>query len=141
MKILRARFLSAFGFHLFLGGLLVAALAGCDHQDVKVYKLAKDPSGAKPPGELPMASMIGSTPAAQPHLKWTLPAGWTEVPAGQMRVASFVVKGADGQQADVSIIPLPGGAGGDASNVNRWRGQVGLPTVSPEELSQAAMMI
>ncbi|MEI8313818.1 MAG: hypothetical protein WCG79_00050 [Verrucomicrobiota bacterium] len=51
-----------------------------------------------------------------------------------MRVASFKITGADGKQADVSVIPLPGGAGGDLSNVNRWRGQVGLAPVAEEEL-------
>jgi hypothetical protein len=46
-----------------------------------------------------------------------------------MRVASFRVTGKDGKQADVSVIPLPGLAGSDLDNVNRWRGQVGLPSV------------
>jgi len=31
---------------------------------------------------------------------------------------------------------LPGGAGGDAANVNRWRGQVGLPAASADELQK-----
>jgi len=52
------------------------------------------------------------------------PEGWNEVPPGEMRVASFNVK-KDGKQADVSVIPLPGDAGGDAANVNRWRWTVG----------------
>jgi len=73
---------------------------------------------------------------AKPQLKWTLPEGWQEIAPGEMRVASFRITGKDGKQADVSVIPLPGMAGGDLNNVNRWRGQVGLPPVSTEELTK-----
>ncbi len=55
-----------------------------------------------------------------------------------MRVASFKVAGANGKQVDVSVIPLPGMAGTDSANVNRWRGQVGLPTVTDDELQKTA---
>ena len=55
-----------------------------------------------------------------------------------MRVASFKIQGQNGKQADVSVIPLPGLAGSDEANVNRWRGQVGLPPVSPDELKKSA---
>ena len=40
--------------------------------------------------------------------------------------------------ADVSVIPLPGMAGRDIDNVNRWRGQVGLAPVSEGELGKLA---
>jgi len=75
---------------------------------------------------------------SQPKLKWTSPEGWQEVAPGEMRVASFRVRGEGGKEADVSVIPLPGMAGGDLSNVNRWRGQVGLPPVTEEELARLA---
>ena len=55
-----------------------------------------------------------------------------------MRVASFKVNGVDGKSADVSVIPLPGLAGSDDANVNRWRGQVGLSPASPDELKKSA---
>ncbi len=58
-----------------------------------------------------------------------------------MRVASFKVAGTDGKQADVSVVPLPGEAGGDFSNVNRWRGQVSLPPVSEDELTKLAQSV
>src|ERR1051326_6241842 len=38
--------------------------------------------------------------------------------------------------ADVSVIPLPGMAGRDVDNVNRWRGQVGLAPVDEAELGK-----
>jgi len=58
-----------------------------------------------------------------------------------MRAASFRVAGKDGKQADVSVIPLPGLAGSDLDNVNRWRGQVGLPAVSDAELVKLAQPV
>jgi hypothetical protein len=73
-----------------------------------------------------------------PQLTWKTPEGWTEVPPTEMRVASFKVTGANGKQADVSVVPLPGMPGSDDANVNRWRGQVGLSPVSSEELKKSA---
>ena len=58
-----------------------------------------------------------------------------------MRVASFKIVDTNGKQADVSVIPLPGEAGGDFSNVNRWRGQVGLAPVSEDELKKLAQLV
>jgi hypothetical protein len=79
-----------------------------------------------------------SSESAQSPLAWTKPDGWTEVPPSEMRLASFKVAGANGKQADVSIVPLPGMAGTDDANVNRWRGQVGLSDVSSDELQKSA---
>ena len=93
------------------------------------------------PAEMPANSPDLAGPAAGPQLKWKTPAGWQEIPPGTMRVASFKVAGADGKQADVSVIPLPGGAGGDFSNVNRWRGQVGLAPVDEAELVKLAQPV
>ncbi len=73
-----------------------------------------------------------------PQFTWKTPDGWQELAASEFRVASFKITGQDGQQADVSVIPLPGMAGGDLSNVNRWRGQVGQPPVSEEQLKTLA---
>jgi len=55
-----------------------------------------------------------------------------------MRVGSFRVKGNSGKLADVSIVPLPGLAGSDLANVNRWRGMVGQPEVAEADLPKLA---
>jgi len=91
--------------------------------------------------ELPAGHPDISDAAAKPQLTWKVPAGWTELPPGEIRVASFKVAGNDGQQADVSVTPLPGVAGDDLSNVNRWRGQVGQPPVTEEELKAAVQAV
>lgn len=137
---------------------LLLLAAGCHRDDVKVYRIAKDqdhasqpaapalptdsPNPKLPPGHPDISTMPGApgmaSASAAPQLTWKTPAGWTEVPPSEMRVASFKVSGAGGKQADVSVVPLPGMAGTDAGNVNRWRGQVGLPETTDNELQKAA---
>ena len=124
----------------------LALLAGCGRDDVKVYRIAKTdnsgtaapatpgmpPSGTTPPGD--MTAPATADQSASPQLTWTLPAGWVQKPAAEMRLASFSAPGRNGQMVDVSIVPLPGMGGGDLNNVNRWRGQVGLDPIQDAEL-------
>lgn len=121
-------------------GLLLSACGREDPQSYRVPKETPAMTSAGLPSGHPDVSASGPDAAAAPapRLSWTKPEGWNEAPAGQMRVASFNVKGDDGKLADVSVIPLPGAAGGTESNVNRWRGQVGLLPLSAEELAKAA---
>ena len=140
--------------------LMLLAATGCHRDDVKVYRIVKEqdqssqpaapalptdsPNPKLPPGHPDISSIPGGGPASAtgaPQLTWKTPAGWTEVTPGEMRVASFKVAGADGKQADVSVIPLPGMAGTDAANVNRWRGQVGQSVLTDDELQKAAEKI
>jgi hypothetical protein len=44
-----------------------------------------------------------------------------------MQVAKFKVPEKDGGKAEVAISIFPSDTGGVASNVKRWRGQIGLP--------------
>jgi len=143
---------------LILTPLLFLA-AGCQRDGIKVYHVAKDQEPAQqqaapvppadsanpamPPGhpDISSAPAMAAPPAsesAQSPLTWTKPDGWTEVPPSEMRLASFKMAGANGKQADVSIVPLPGMAGTDDANVNRWRGQVGLSDASSDELQKSA---
>ena len=132
------------------GALLLAA--GCRREEVSSYRVAKDvppgveaaagdPLGAShrpaaPPPGTPAATppgmppgMVGDVPApprpsGAAALKWKLPSGWGESFPGGMRFATFKVPGAG--KIDGSVVTLPGDAGGELPNVNRWRGQIGL---------------
>ncbi len=74
-------------------------------------------------------------------LDYDLPEGWKEQSAaGKMWAAGFRVE-ADGQSAEVTVTPLGGPAGGVAGNVNRWRGQVGLPEVSEDQITKESQSI
>ena len=122
---------------------LAVALAGCGRDGVQVYRVAKESSSAadQAPAAAGLPAGHPDTGNAMPTLEWKLPAGWQEAPPGEMRVASFRVPGKDAKQADVSVIPLPGMAGGDLGNVNRWRGQVGLAAVTEAELAKLAQPV
>jgi hypothetical protein len=74
-------------------------------------------------------------------LDFDLPEGWKEQSAaGKMWAAGFRVD-ADGQSAEITVTPLGGPAGGIAGNVNRWRGQVGLPESSEEQIMKESQTI
>jgi hypothetical protein len=120
---------------------LLAALAGCGRGQVQEYRVAKEPIQAQPqPTALPPGHP-DTAGAAAPRLEYKRPGDWQETPPGEMRAASFRVTGKDGKQADVSVVPLPGLAGSDLDNVNRWRGQVGQAAVSDAELVKVAQPV
>lgn len=114
-----------------------ATLAGCRKDEVHAYRVPKDKNppmlpgmaGAAPGGGNADATAAASAPAA---LQWTAPETWQELPAAGMRRGSFTINGDDGATADLSVIAFPGEAGGLASNLNRWRGQIGLPALDAD---------
>ena len=57
-----------------------------------------------------------------------------------MRLASFEIPG-DGEPGDVSVSNLSGTGGGLLSNVNRWRGQVGMAPLDDAGLAREAVSI
>ncbi len=121
-----------------LAGILAVTFAGCGRDDVKVHQLPKESSAPQPMPKMQSGDLLQIAPGPAPaHLTWTLPQGWEEQTPGEMRVASFSVRGSEGT-ADVSVVPLSGAAGGDLANVNRWRGQVGLPPIAADGLKGEA---
>ena len=91
-----------------------------------------------PPGMPPgMAGDVPAppTPSGAAALKWKLPSGWGESFPGGMRFATFKVPGAG--KIDGSVVTLPGDAGGELPNVNRWRGQIGLGPTDDAGLAAA----
>ena len=88
------------------------------------------PAGDMPAGQVPAPPR----PSAQMALKWTLPKGWTETPGSGMRYATLTPPG--GGRVEMSVVVLPGAAGGEMANVNRWRGQIGLPPLDDAALTE-----
>ena len=103
---------------------------------------------APAPISVPMsANSGGSTNAPTPPpiepsqgapLRYKLPPGWEEKPLSPMRLASFKAVAPNGKEADVSVVSLPGMAGGDLANVNRWRGQMNLGAIDENTLAKNA---
>ena len=71
-------------------------------------------------------------------VQYALPPNWQEKPLSPMRLASFKAIAPNGKEADISVVSLPGSAGGDLANVNRWRGQVKLGPIDADALKRAA---
>ncbi len=122
----RARVLGRAGLPILFLGLA----AGCNTSQVAHYRVPKGSDSAAaqamPPMGMPPGAMPGGAGApAQAHLQWTLPEGWTQEPGSGMRAATL--KPPVAGKVDVSVVMLPGTAGGELANVNRWRNQLGLP--------------
>jgi hypothetical protein len=72
--------------------------------------------------------------AASTRPVWEVPPGWTEAAPTQMLLAKFLLSGQGADKAEVTVSVFPGDVGGLLANVNRWRGQLGLPPASQSEL-------
>lgn len=93
------------------------------------------PAAGAPAAGAPAGDTHGLQTASGPGLTWTAPSTWQTKAASMMRKATFTITGDGGATAELAVSAFPGDVGGDAANVNRWRGQVGLP-----ELGEAAAL-
>ena len=69
---------------------------------------------------------------------WEVPPAWKEAPPSQLLLAKFLVPGEGARKVEVTVSVFPQDAGGVLDNVNRWRGQLGLPAVAAGELEKVA---
>lgn len=127
----------------FFLALLVCLLPCCQREEVTRFQIGKRPAGETvtaavaqlSPGMQPPPGMAGEVPpppVPKSGLRWTLPAGWSATAPGGMRYATL--KPPVGGTIDVSVVVLQGPAGGELSNVNRWRGQLGLGSIDQAAL-------
>lgn len=142
--------------------LTTLILASCKDRHVTAYRAPKDPAPVTPAGQAATGQVSGELPPDHPpigggtaapgagsnmantavptaggsDLKWTAPDSWIPKAGSAMRKGSYAVK-RDGAEADFAITAFPGDTGGLHANLNRWRGQVGLPPASPAELDAA----
>lgn len=86
------------------------------------------PPMANPAAAKPAAAKAPEPPATEEpgEIKYQKPAEWTQVPPKMFTIAAF--EATDGSQK--VVISLSRAGGSKVANVNRWRGQLGLP---PEE--------
>jgi len=110
---------------------MAALSAGCGKGEIQVYRVPKEkPSLRTDDGRDP-------PPAAMPSLAWKLPPGWEEKGPGRMSVASFSIPGKDGQEAEVSVMPMPGESASNLSLlVNIVRQGAGMGPIGDEELAR-----
>ncbi len=145
---------------LFLFTTLTLAGAACRDQKVTAYRVPKekDPElpGAVSPVTAPTANapvMPGAAGGTNPNmaatpvvtatgadLVWDAPAAWKSKAASAMRKATYIV-GDAGAEAELSITAFPNDVGGEAANINRWRGQVSLPPLAEAEMAGAVQRL
>jgi hypothetical protein len=116
---------------------LLLALAGCRRAEVTHYEVKKTAETQAPSAFAMDGAGVPDSPAERltSTLEWTLPKGWTESRAAGVRYAT--IKPAVNGKVDVSVVVLPGPAGGELANVNRWRGQIGLGAIDEPTLAKA----
>jgi hypothetical protein len=71
-----------------------------------------------------------------PPVTWTVPQGWQREAGAGLRFATFRC-GAKDNPLEVTVTPLGREAGSLASNINRWRDQLGLPPADEKELAKS----
>src|SRR5688572_9695207 len=92
-----------------------------------------------PSGEKPVSANTEKSPAAgKPNFK--APENWKTKAPGAMVASAYNVEDAAGQ-AEVTISKFPGDVGGMVANIQRWKGQLGLPAGTAEEARKSAEMI
>lgn len=101
----------------------------CRNEEIKQYQVPKANS---------LKTVVTPATNAQRDFVFVTPDGWESEPPSEMRLASF--KTAEG--GDISVVNLPSQSGDLKSNVNRWRGQVGLsPLETDDEVSKTLRAI
>jgi hypothetical protein len=102
-----------------------------------------------PPGHPPVGPAANPAGASSPSvdsgisgdLKYEVPTGWHQGQAGAMRKAAFAVE--DGSRSvSITVVVTEGAMADDiTANVNRWRGQVGLPPANKAEVDASVKPI
>jgi len=101
--------------------VMLIIFAGCRSDEIEVYRIAKD---------VPVSAQ------ASIGLAWILPKGWEEEGPSGMRLATFRYEG-----TETTVVSLPGRAGGDLANANRWRGQIGLGNIASDEFEKGSEFV
>jgi hypothetical protein len=75
-------------------------------------------------------------PDAADKPTWTIPADWKEGQLSQFLVAKFLIQGTGDATAAVNVSSLASDGGALLPNVNRWRGQLGQPPVTDDDIAK-----
>ncbi|MBX3360308.1 MAG: hypothetical protein KF912_15200 [Phycisphaeraceae bacterium] len=128
-------------------GLLASiSVLACERAGVEEHRVEKEGAAPSLPNKdsektqaapAPQDSLTAPAPEASrsDNWPWRAPAAWRHVPGERpMRLATYEMQGPSGP-IEVAISRFPGDVGGMLANVNRWRGQVGLPPTTESELA------
>ncbi len=88
------------------------------------------PTARAAPRKAEIEAFLNALKVEGGDVRWTLPADWKEDKGRGDRVATLTFG-----DLELSVTKLGGTAGGPLANVNRWRGQLGLPALAEAELA------
>jgi hypothetical protein len=123
----------------------VGVVGGCERAEEPAAPTEAPGETTPPAVEQPPAADAPQTDTSQPAAPapqqpaagapaWTVPERWTAVPGERpMRFATFEIPDEAGP-LEVAVTQFPGHVGGVLANVNRWRGQMGLPAAAEADL-------
>lgn len=142
--------------HAALFAVLIAT--SCRDPKMESYRIPKEsrapaPAAATTPGLTDAAVVAAPIAAANSpgmaggavatasgaSLTWIAPADWKPKPGSAMRKGSYLIAGAAGETAEVAITAFPGDVGGEVANLNRWRGQLGLPLLADADAARQVL--
>lgn len=119
-----------------LAVLTTSLIVGCDQSDIHHYRVPKEKTVPVQDNQPPAADAAPNTQTVvEPRL--VMPATWKAETPGQMQVARYSMA-ADGQAAEATVTTFPGDVGGLFANINRWRNQIGLESISQDQIGQGA---
>ncbi len=116
--------------------MLLLLLACGEEEQTRTYNSPKDATIPGASSSLAGASMMVDAAIEAQSFEWDLPQGWQqESGGGPMRFATLT-GGEAASNITVTVAKLPSRAGSLLANVNRWRGQMGLPDIGAEGLDE-----
>ena len=110
---------------------------------ILVFSCQKDPADFINTYRIPKAPLQQTTIISDNSLPfiWEAPSQWViNNSSSSMRIASYLIPSSKGN-ADLSVIYLNGDGGGNMANVNRWRKQLNLNSLSAEEIKLSSKII
>ena len=110
---------------------LIIIFISCDNnKHIQSYRTPKKDFGLALQQSKPL---IQENSNISTKLSWDLPKNWVPSSGHSMRLASFDIPFSNGV-GDLSIVSLSGSSGGLLANVNRWRRQVDLGSISESDI-------
>ena len=127
----RMKFLGV--FCLLFGVLFL--LSGCQSGKTDVFRIPKEvySVSGEDPVEMPSFDSSHHHEPGMP-LHWVVPKFWEVLPVSGVRKGHFKLSFPGFSDSELTVTSFPGQAGGILPNVNRWRTQLGLSTVTVEDL-------
>jgi hypothetical protein len=138
---------------LCLAGLAGLTAAGCSKNDqIRSYSAPKDlpapatgTQGVEPPAAsgAQTGEPVPQASGGPESVEWTLPSGWRATPGEGMRFATILLESGSGNSPplELRVTPLGFGARDPLANINRWREQIGLEAIGPQQLGQVAQEV